>query len=160
MKDIVGYKGEYAITDDGQVWSYLSNKFLKPFNKDGYLRVELSGTPYLIHRLVALTYIDNPDNKPVVDHIDHDRHNNCINNLRWVTVAENNNNLDQHYNHGFIQLQPVYMCDKNTHEKIKLFDSAAEASKYLNNKSIKSNICKVCSGERKSAGGYYWQYAK
>lgn len=130
MKDIIGYEGKYAITEDGQVWSYLSNKFLKPFNKNGYLRVELSGTPYLIHRLVALAYIDNPDNKPTVDHIDHNRHNNCVSNLRWVTATENNSNLNQHYNHGFIQLKPVYMCDKTTHVKIRLFDSAVEASQF------------------------------
>lgn len=45
--------------------------------------------PRLIHRLVAIAFIPNPDNKPVVDHIDTDTHNNCVENLRWATVQEN-----------------------------------------------------------------------
>jgi hypothetical protein len=45
-----------------------------------------------IHRLLALQYIDNPDNLPEVDHIDRNRTNNCISNLRWVSRIENQNN--------------------------------------------------------------------
>ena len=58
MKDILGYENEYAITEDGQVWSYKSNIFLKPLiDKDGYYKVALSQNSkykqFFIHRLVA-----------------------------------------------------------------------------------------------------------
>lgn len=91
MKDIKGYEGIYAITSCGKVWSYRSKKFLKPRkDKDGYLRINLklngSEKTVCIHRLVAETYIPNPDNLPTVDHIDFDRTNNSINNLRWMGI--------------------------------------------------------------------------
>ena len=41
-----------------------------------------------VHRLVALAFIDNPDNKPTIDHIDRDKNNNCVENLRWATQSE------------------------------------------------------------------------
>lgn len=88
MKDIAGYEGLYAITSCGQVWSYGANKFLKRFeNNRGYLRVKLCNNKkqqqLFVHRLVAEAYIPNPENLPKVDHIDRNRKNPCINNLRW-----------------------------------------------------------------------------
>ena len=47
---------------------------------------------YQVHRAVAELFIDNPDNKKYVDHIDANTHNNRVDNLRWVTASENNQN--------------------------------------------------------------------
>lgn len=54
----------------------------------------------------------------------------------------------------------VWMCDKQTHEKIRLFDSFSEAGKFVSTKPAHSHIGKVCSGERPSAYGYYWERYK
>ena len=85
MKDIKDYEGLYAITEDGRIWSYRSNRFLKPYVRKGYLRVKLyiNGVEkdFSIHRLVAFAYLPNPDNLPEVNHKDENKQNNCVDNL-------------------------------------------------------------------------------
>ena len=93
-KDIKGFEGLYQITDEGQVYSLYSKKYLKPRkDKDGYLQVNLykDKKQYTkkIHRLVAEAFLDNSDNKKEVNHIDCQRDNNCVSNLEWVTRREN-----------------------------------------------------------------------
>lgn len=87
-----GYR-DYGITKDGQVWSFITNTFLKPhINKRGYLTVTTSSgilkQPY-VHQLVAKCFIPNPENKPQVNHIDGNKQNNHYTNLEWVTNQEN-----------------------------------------------------------------------
>ncbi len=95
--EIQGYP-DYLIYDDGRVWSKKGKgRFLKPAkNQKGYHQVCLwrdgEQKNNRIARLVALHYIPNPENKPEVDHIDRDKDNNHISNLRWVTSQENNDN--------------------------------------------------------------------
>ena len=94
MKDVVGYEGLYAVTSCGKVYSYKSKKFLKPWiNKDGYLVVKLrkdgERKNFLVHRLVAETYVPNPDNLETVDHIDGCKDNNNIFNLQLLTRGDN-----------------------------------------------------------------------
>ncbi len=84
---------EYKISRTGIVTNRY-NKELKPStNPNGYYQLGLckNGVSYTvnIHRLLAEAYIPNPENKPEVNHIDKDRKNNSINNLEWVTHAEN-----------------------------------------------------------------------
>lgn len=94
--EIVGYSN-YLIYDDGRVYSKYYKKFLKPLNKRGYCSVSLYNDKkrkhYMIHRLIAEHYIPNPENKPFVDHINRNRQDNRIENLRWVTSCENNQNM-------------------------------------------------------------------
>ena len=79
----------YLIYDGGCVYSKRTNKFLKHHNDgNGYLFVRLK-TNKKVHRLVAEHYIPNPENKREVDHIDRDKNNNRVDNLRWVTPKEN-----------------------------------------------------------------------
>ena len=65
-------------------------------DKYGYLHVCLSKghkkQNLIVHRLIAMTFIPNPDNKPCIDHIDCDKLNNKVENLRWCTIRENNQN--------------------------------------------------------------------
>ena len=91
MKDIPGYEGLYAVTSCGKVWSYRRKRFLKPgLIGDGYEAVCLpNGVMEYVHRLVAITYIPNPNNLPVVNHKDENSRNNCVNNLEWCTMQYN-----------------------------------------------------------------------
>lgn len=59
---------------------------------DGYSRIQIQGKPYSVHRLVAETFIPNPENKPTVDHINRNRSDNRVCNLRWATYKEQNDN--------------------------------------------------------------------
>lgn len=91
-KQIKGFKN-YFITENGEVTNKKGEKMRPQVNADGYLVINLRSEKKEYHRrinrLVAETYIPNPDNLPVVNHKDHDRQNNHISNLEWCTVEYN-----------------------------------------------------------------------
>lgn len=152
MKDILGYENEYAITEDGQVWSYKSNIFLKPLiDKDGYYKVALSQhskyKQFFIHRLVAQAYIPNIDNKPTVDHIDGQITNNHVNNLRWATYQEQN--LNENWQK---KRRKAIKCV----ETGKIYDSITQVNKEL--KLNMGHLSECVHGKRKTCGGYHWEY--
>lgn len=93
-KDIKGYP-KYQISNEGRVWSKKHQIYLKPrINKSGYYQVCMmciNGKikTEVIHRLVAINFIPNPDNLPQVNHKDGNKLNNNIDNLEWCTAKEN-----------------------------------------------------------------------
>ena len=94
---IAGYEGKYEITDTGEVYSYKQNGNIRSIGtqhgtgyKQTYLSKRGTGVYKLVHRLVAEAFIPNPENLEVVDHIDEDKMNNCVSNLRWCTLKQNN----------------------------------------------------------------------
>lgn len=97
VKKIAGYEN-YTITDEGVIYSEKRNRypggFLRPTKtENGYLRVKLKNDhenkSYYVHRLVAMAFIPNPDNKKCVNHKDGNKENNCVDNLEWCTYSEN-----------------------------------------------------------------------
>jgi len=91
MVFIKGYENKYSVTKDGRVWSHIRNKFLKHDLRGKYFAVKLGkfGKKISVHRLVALAFIENPDKKPYINHIDGNKLNNDVNNLEWCTAQEN-----------------------------------------------------------------------
>lgn len=91
------FPNHYLVSDDGQVYSVYTNKLINSApDKDGYSYYTLcvAGDRHTIktHRLVAEAFIPNPDNKPAIDHINGNRLDNRVENLRWVTNKENTHN--------------------------------------------------------------------
>ena len=127
MKDIPDEEGRYAVTPDGHVWSIRFNRWLKScFTTRGYLCVHLGKTKTaLVHRLVALTYLEPDIDRPFVNHKDGVMSNNCVSNLEWCTQAENNQHA---YDNGLSPGKPHFF---NHAEKllVKTFHRAG-VSKY------------------------------
>lgn len=95
-KDIENFEGRYQVSNTGKIKSLLRNDLISfdRNNKGNYCRISITDCEskshkFLVHRLVATHFIDNPDNKPMVNHIDNDVSNNHVNNLEWVTHSEN-----------------------------------------------------------------------
>ena len=140
--DIQGYPG-YLIYDDGRIWSSRKGKgrFLNHVkNQSGYHRIGLwgdgKGKIFTISRLVALHYIPNPENKPDVDHIDRDKDNNHVSNLRWATRQENIDNRGMTIRNTSGHTHISYQKSKNRwkfeyrkkgHEFYKSFETKKEA---------------------------------
>jgi len=93
LKDVFGYEGIYTIDSNGNVYSKNGRKRKTRINRSGYNCIILTknNKQYntFVHRLVALSFISNPENKAEVNHKDGDKLNNSIDNLEWMTTKEN-----------------------------------------------------------------------
>lgn len=123
-------------------------------NDNGYIRVYIYNKTYALHRLVALAFIENTENKEQVNHIDGNKINNKVENLEWVTNRENQIHKNKiGLGNNFTRKITQYDLEMN---KIKDFTSIVEASKELN--IGKSNIRGVLKNSRKTSGGFIFKY--
>jgi hypothetical protein len=160
-KDIPGYEGLYCASNMGRIQNMINLNYLNPTPKENkYSSVRLfdmnsKAKPFRVHRLIAITFLNNPDNKPVVNHKNGNKNDNRLENLEWMTHQENSQHaydtkLIKFYKRG------VYQIDKDTNEIIEEFESAAEVERILD--IAHQSISKVCKGKYKTAGGYKWLY--
>jgi len=123
-------------------------------NDNGYIRVYIHNKTYTMHHLVAVTFIENPENKEQVNHKDGNKLNNLVSNLEWNTCSENNLHKFQiGLGNNFTRKITQYDLQMN---KIKDFNSIVEAVKELNIGN--SNIRGVLTNKNKSAGGFIFKY--
>lgn len=179
-KDIEGYEGFYQISDYGRVKSLKKpnrkNQFVEERimvihpNKNGYsiLHFSMNGYHYRksIHRLVALAFLDNPNNHPFVLHKKavRDGGSNHYSNLYWGTQKDNMNDRKRE-NKYIVSTETIEKIIEQSSKPVNQYNldgsfvrtwkSSVEASKVLNIDD--SSIRKVCNGFKKSAGNYQWK---
>lgn len=180
-KDIEGYEGFYQVSNLGRVKSlerdvyypngtiirHMEEKILVPsLGGGGYPFVHLHKNRKIkqeyVHRLVAMAFIENPENKPQVNHRDEVKTNNVVENLEWCTSVYN-------ANYGTriqrcVQNHRSYKLGNNPSAKAvfcvelnKTFDCAKRAEEELG--IWGTSIIKVCKGKAKTTGGFHWRYA-
>lgn len=169
-KEIPNSNGKYLISEAGDIISTISGKRLTAFTtREGYLRIELNldgiASKYYVHRLVAETFIPNPNSLPVVNHKDENPLNNNVSNLEWCTYQYNTNYgtcIERRVEHTDFKRGEEHPSSKYVYQfdmqgnLIGTYGSTQEAARKtgLNAKSI----AKACSGGLKKYSECVWSY--
>lgn len=168
-KDIEGYNGFYEISNLGNCKTHYAigsgkytkeGRLLKPVKcSNGYseyqLRINGERRCCLAHRLVAEAFIDNPMNKPEVNHKDEDIRNNYADNLEWVTSKENANYGTRNERSAIPKRIKVVKLDSNLN-LLQTYNSLEQAG---NDNNVGSEcITRVCKGKQHYSNGFKWMY--
>ena len=167
-RDVEGYNGVYQVSNLGRVKSFnksKNGKILK-LQKEvkGYLVIRLYRSPTdwwhaKAHRLVALTFIPNPDNKPQINHINCIKSDNRVENLEWCTNGENQkhafkNGLQR--SNGGTPKRKVKCIETG-----EVFLTVTSAAKSISTtKNCRASIIRVCKHNGITAYGYHWEYVE
>jgi hypothetical protein len=148
----------YEVSNLGKVRNIKSGRILKPYlNQSGYLRHHLYGhdkqKELFLHRIIAIAFIDNPEEKPCVNHIDENKLNNDLSNLEWCTVRENIIHGTRTKRVAEKHFKKVIQLDLNDNV-LNEFESMTQAGQETGIDA--SSIGRCCNGKAKSAGGYKW----
>ena len=176
-KDVVGFEGLYKVSSMGRMASmnkivnhWRGSRTIKPtllsfsVNKQGYYQTNLTKNHQrfyiLVHRIVAEAFISNIENKPAIDHIDRNKLNNNVSNLRWCSLSENmhNPNTVEHcrsINHPERPENYVPVVALINGVLIKQYPSIKDAVK---DGFVHCAIVNVCAGRNKTHKGYQWMY--
>ena len=170
-RDVKGFEGYYAVSSNGNVKSldriiqgkrcktHIKERVMRQYvGKDGYLSIQLfsGGKPitFKVHRLVAQSFLDNPDNLPEVNHIDGNKQNNTVDNLEWCTRGYN-------IRHAF--KTGLYNPDNRSHNRKKVvrsdgvvFDSLTQAARESGTHISDVSMC--CHGKLAHTAGYGFEF--
>ncbi len=184
-KPVIGYEDSYMVSNQGRVKSL--EKFIKSHNETrvqyrpekilkqskniwGYMKVWLykdsKRKEVFVHRLVVQAFLENPDNKPCVNHIDNDKTNNRLENLEWCTYQENSDwskiqgrrKITGTWRENIIKTRkrkPVIGTDSEGKEYYFKMVRAVEEMGF-NTKAV----IDCCKGKMKSTKGFTWRYAE
>ena len=174
-KPIKGYEGVYEVSSYGRVRSLarmridrmgrrkpIPEKMLKMHDRKGYDSVTLQdmGRKAImsVHRLVAMAFIPNPDNLPIINHRDENPKNNQVSNLEWCDISYNTR-----YGTGVERAQAKHVYHRKAVEQltkdgqhVATFKGVKEAARATG--ADASVIVRVCKGRNETAGGYRWKY--
>ena len=173
-RDIAGYE-KYQVSNYGKVRSLDYNhtgqikELVQRCNRGGYMYVNLYNQgrrkTHMIHRLVAEAFLENPDQLPVINHIDCNKLNNHVSNLEFCTISQNTKHA---YDNGLLNTEESRRKAAEANRKKvlclttgKTFDSIQEASSFYGVSHQTISAC--CKGKRKSAGKFngkklIWEY--
>ena len=158
-KDVIGYEGLYQVSNLGNVKSYNSNRFKNGLilkqgtSKKGYkviyfIKDRIKKT-LSVHRLVAISFIENTYDKPQVNHINGIKYDNNIDNLEWVTNSENMKHAFVNGLKSFSEKRRNAMNKKVIdNDNGKIYQSAKDASQYF--KINYHTLCNQLNGHRKN----------
>lgn len=161
-KEVPGFEGLYQVSNYGQIRSTprrgTAGGIMKGhIDKKGYINITLrkDGTQYTqkLHRLIAITFIPNPNNYPEVNHKDENKQNNRVDNLEWCTTSYN-------HEYGTRTVRASTRCGKPIRcvETGIEYQGAKWASKEMGIDS--SGITKALKNPNRTCGGYHWQYVE
>lgn len=159
-KDVIGFDGLYQVSSHGNIRNAKNKQCLKQSKqRNGYLYVTLrkNGNQYhsLMHRIVALSFIENETGHAEINHINEDKEDNRVSNLEWCDHRYNINYGTGHLRSAQKQGRKVRQLTLDG-EIIKEYSSVREAARIMNRNH--KDIYNVCNGYRKSSCGFKWEY--
>lgn len=162
-KDIPGYIGMYQVSNLGHIKSIKRSGtkgciMVPELSKDGYLRISLSKNgnyrKFGIHRLVAIVFIPNPFNFPIINHKNEIKTDNNVNNLEWCNYSYNAKYGTAIEKNIKSKIKSVLCFEQDN--LISEHRSIADAARYYN--IHHSNIVACLKKRRNVAGGFKWEY--